>query len=274
MPYHTPGKQTLCFKYLLPATLFVLLSGLYVTGCTNDPLVDTPTPETEDEISLELSIEIPSVNKPVTRAMSTEDEGTIEKIDVLVFRVEGSTETFAYRTHNSSQPATEDNCVKFMVSLKKSEATESYRLVMLANLRDEADTALETIQEGDAKEQVLAAITFTQDAPWPTGSDQVRLIPMWGETTEHAIINRSTTLQSFGGNIPMLRALARVDVSLQLGEGSEIPGFEISRIKVCNAHTTHAAVPGSGSGFSIQNQKVTSPTIVSDERIDPPWYTR
>lgn len=102
MPYHTSGKQTICFNYLLLAVIFMLLPGLYFTGCTNDPLVDIPTLETEDEISLKLSIEIPSVNKPVTRAMSTEDEGAIEKIDVLVFRVEGTTETFAYRTHNSS----------------------------------------------------------------------------------------------------------------------------------------------------------------------------
>lgn len=241
----------------------------YMTGCNTDPDVVTGTEE--DRVDMEVTMDVPLAETPNSRAMSESDESTVQVVDVLVFRVEGSVETFAYRAHETTVPTfTGQNTMKFTVSLKRSEAGEQYRLVLLANLRQEVDLAMQSVAQGDLKEDVLARIEFSHSEPWPVSGQGMRYIPMWGETAGYTAIERSTTLNSFGGTIYMLRALARVDVVLNIESGDDKPRFEMSRIKVYNPLTTHAAVPDAAAGFDLTGMKVTAPTVVSGQVIDPP----
>ncbi|MCD8186176.1 MAG: FimB/Mfa2 family fimbrial subunit [Rikenellaceae bacterium] len=225
-----------------------------------------------EEVQIEFALEMPVQNLP-TRAMSSNDENAIETVDVLVFRVDGSNETFSFRAHQTSEPVVSGNSASFLVTLKRSEADESYRLVVLANLRQEVDAVLEGIAEGTPKETLLSAITFTQTGNWPTASGSKRLFPMWGETSGHTAVARTTTLQHFGGAIAMLRSIARIDVSLNIPQENDQPGFILNRVKVYNARKTNAAAPGKSSGYNHTDQKVTSPTIVSNETISALEYT-
>ncbi|MCD8174244.1 MAG: hypothetical protein LUD76_12480 [Alistipes sp.] len=240
-----------------------------MSGCNTDPEIDTGTDE--DRINMEVSLDVPLTGTPASRAMSESDESTVQVVDVLVFRVDSGIETFAYRAHETTVPTfTGSNTMKFTVSLKRSEAGESYRLVLLANLREEVDEAMQYVAVGNTKGDVLARIQFTHNEAWPVSGDGMRYIPMWGETSGSAVIERYTTLTAFGGTIYMLRAMARVDVVLNLPSGDDKPRFDINRIKVYNALRTHAAVPDASSGFNLTDQKVTSPTVVSTQMIDPP----
>lgn len=89
-----------------------------------------------------------------TRAITADEENAIdiEQLKVLVFKVEGTSELFAYET-----PQIQLQANRYTVTLKQSQAEEKYRLVVIAN----AGKQLPAIQENTPKDEVLRKITFS-----------------------------------------------------------------------------------------------------------------
>ena len=155
------------------------------------------------EVQLTLRLSLPETGEYArTRAITADEENAIdiEQLKVLVFKVEGTSELFAYET-----PQIQLQANRYTVTLKQSQAEEKYRLVVIAN----AGKQLPAIQENTPKDEVLRKITFSASGNWNTaGPSDYTPFPMWGESTTAQSITSATTL----GSITLLRALARIDV--------------------------------------------------------------
>ena len=106
-------------------------------------------------MQLTLRLSLPEAGEYArTRAITADEENAIdiEQLKVLVFKVEGTSELFAYKT-----PQIQLQANRYTVTLKQSQAEEKYRLVVIAN----AGKQLPAIQENTPKDEVLRKITFS-----------------------------------------------------------------------------------------------------------------
>ncbi len=140
---------------------------------------------------------------------ATDFETYVEQVMALVFEFKGGEELFAYQAEASleeAKPATGSYTVA--VKLKESQATEPYRVVVLANYSLER-----SLEEwiGKPKNTLLKQLRFdasvSDKGDYTWHPSVMESIPMWGETTIQTS-RSSTDLEQ----IKLLRALARVDI--------------------------------------------------------------
>jgi len=262
-------------NYILPINILQLrlklslLLGILciLIGCRDieDDSYILPTPSGK-QIDITLSTSISSV---ATKTMSEDDENRMEHVDILVFLSENNEERFAYRTHNINDLSVQSQYVKG--SFQESENGEKYRIVLLANLRNEINELFEKDDcEGMLKEDLIRKITFKQEGRWPANNNMgYRALPMWGEASAVTVINKGTTPDSFGGEIQMLRSVARIQVGVNIStEGGTSDGtdfFDLSEVKVYNARKDGYAVP---FNYNLDNEgKAEAPSIIDDSEI-------
>ncbi|MCC8087729.1 MAG: hypothetical protein LIO79_00415 [Rikenellaceae bacterium] len=251
---------------------FLFISLILIAGCTKDNLITDDITSSEDEIEVTLSAIVPSTSMD-TKTLDKIDENRMADVDVLMFLVDGGQEVFAYRTHNTNDIDPSQDIQYVKASLKLSEeSNEAYRIVLLANLREEIDEVMTNNScEGMAKEALLELITFEHDSRWPANNDLgYRPLPMWGESKNTAVVTRSTTPSSFGGAINMLRSVARIQVGVSItqedgyiSDGTDF--FELAEVKVYNARKTGYAVPLPAN--LDQEGKAEYPTILTGSEI-------
>lgn len=209
----------------------------------------------DNEVMLSLRLSLAETGKDTqTRAITANEENLIDiaRLKVLVFKVNGSTETFCYEA-----PQVKLQQGKYMVTLKQSQAGEKYRLVVIAN----AGTKLPFIPENTSKNDALKMITFNAAGKWnATGSSNYSPIPMWGEIATAQTITPATVL----GSITLLRALARIDVGCAVsGEtAAAISGFTLKSVSVYRTRDKGYVAPVNGG--VINGNVVTSVSIPSD----------
>ncbi|MCC8153072.1 MAG: hypothetical protein LIP01_01965 [Tannerellaceae bacterium] len=150
--------------YTLVLSILVLLS-----ACMDERNHYLPQPEVATQ-DIYLQIRVPGLSAPGTRALSALDENYIETLDILVFKKDpvSSEETYAYQTvAYAIEGNTGTSTLRtFSLSLQASEGTEEYRIVLLANLRDEITATTFTV--GESKENTLKKITFDASDVWDT----------------------------------------------------------------------------------------------------------
>ena len=159
------GKMTALSVIVFTATIVAMLA-----SCDTAQL-EIP------EVQLTLRLSLPEAGEYArTRAITADEENAIdiEQLKVLVFKVEGTSELFAYET-----PQIQLQANRYTVTLKQSQAEEKYRLVVIAN----AGKQLPAIQENTPKDEVLRKITFSASGNWNTaGPSDYTPFPMWGES--------------------------------------------------------------------------------------------
>lgn len=235
----------------------MLLPMLWVcTSCRQETEIDNT-----DDIMITLKLSLPGDEaKNETRAISANKESYIDddQLKVLVFKVVGASETFAYEA-----PQVRSQSGSYVVTLKQSQAGEAYRLVVIAN----AGSKLPFIPEGTAKKDALRMITFNSTGAWNAGSDtNFSPIPLWGEATAAKVIATTTTF----GSITLLRALARIDVGCAIsGEtASGLGNFTLKTVTVYRISNKGYAAPVDAA--SINNNVVSSVSIPADAGINAP----
>ena len=219
-----------------------------LTGCQKETF--TPDDGTKDfgsEIELTMSASMSDVVIP-TRALTEAEEKVITRLDVLVFK---ENDAFAY-TVQANSPTVSGSTLSYTVRLKKSTASEKYKLVLLANL-----TAAPVIAAGTAKEVALAPITFTPTTDWVAGTK----IPMWADYPTAAEVSTSTTAASFG-TTAVIRSLARVNVTNNTATST----FTLTNVWVYNS-TDKARVAPTLSNYDAGNTKVTTPSVAASTGI-------
>lgn len=246
-----------------------------LTGCTGDQEVAAPDLPA-GTVTLDLQVGIPSAGVPTlgTRSLTEQDERTLHTVDLLLFEVDGPDEKYAARTHNTNDLTSDGGEYQTIRATFQVDDTKQYRLVVLANLRDEVDAVLATANAGDLKDDVLEQIVFSHTERWPSkdfGTTAYRPLPMWGEAENVTYINKYTTSSSFG-TIRLLRAVALIQLAVNIPDadnpnvvtnGKEF--FEMEEVKVYNAHKEGYAVPLASALFN--GTQVQVPSIVSPDRI-------
>ena len=173
------GKMTALSVIVFTATIVAMLA-----SCDTAQL-EIP------EVQLTLRLSLPEAGEYArTRAITADEENAIdiEQLKVLVFKVEGTSELFAYET-----PQIQLQANRYTVTLKQSQAEEKYRLVVIAN----AGKQLPAIQENTPKDEVLRKITFSASGNWNTvDPSDYTPFPMWGESATAQSITSATTLGS------------------------------------------------------------------------------
>jgi len=255
-------------------TICILLVG-WLTSCQEfEKRIDSPTVVDGNTVEVSIATNVPAITVQ-TRAKATEAEKWLEHVDVLVFKVDGTNETFAYRTtHTNDLSSLDYDNVSIKVKLNISENDEEYRVVFITNLKEEINqlfTDNDEITTSTSKEEVLKQIQFIQDENWVSQENRSRPLPMWGEANA-TVINSNTTNESFG-TMDLLRSIARIELSVSLTDtgtgntesnGSEL--FEITSVKVYNVREEGRAVPDK---TNITDGKATDPTLIENsDKVD------
>lgn len=189
-------------------------------------------------------------------------------MDVLVFEVEDDKELFAYRTTHTNDLSTLDymSDIYIKAKLKLSDNNEKYRIVFIANLKDEVDSILideeGTSWVGTEKEALLKKILFIQEAKWPTEEDNFRALPMWGEALETPTIDSNTNPSSFG-EINLLRSVARIELEVNINNNENGEIFKIETMRIYNARKEGLAAPFADHLNSTKDE-VTAPSVADE----------
>lgn len=232
---------------------WILLSLLVIlTGCSTDDLVNSGEGiDRGTHMELLLTLNVPGVfTSPSSYALTEDMERKITKIDVLVFKEENEVdgdgvkkEIFLYATTGTTDlDGSGTASQKIKVMLQKSTGSEKHRIVVLANQSGLTEAVKAGFTKGDLKEDVLKKIVFDNKEPWKTAENDYTPLPMWGEAAQCIAITPSTNSTSLG-TITLYRAVARIDVGLQISSGSDAPKFEIDEVKLCDAYNQGRGAP-------------------------------
>lgn len=253
------------YNYINLLTGFCLLALLsWFTGCSEEEPYESIAKR--QKVSVSMTLNVPGMNAAGTRAMSTSDEAAIDpqKIQVLVFEVNGTSEVFRYQATITNRALP-----KLTLEVPTSSSGEKYRFVVLAN------TESQTITEGKSKEEALAQFTFDCLGKWNASSSNPAKIPMWGEADPIEITGDAPV------NILMHRALARVDVGLLFKFNNNDPatnappsttepvdresvyGLDNFKLKDIRVYRTRTQAYVASSAENMTGNEVTTPLIPS-----------
>lgn len=233
---------------------------LLLAGCTDEHMAGGVSPA--KIVSLELNLNVPTTVSPATKAMSGEEEKTIDldNLQVLVFEKIAIGEVFRYKAEVTAKAG-----LTVTVKVDASQNNEKYRLVVLANTIGESVS----ISKGDLKADVLGKFTFECAGKWnANGGSNSKPIPMWGECVDLFEITNGSTV-----SVLLHRALARCDVGLLFRKGSnghpieDVEGLDNFKIKSVRVYRTKNKAYVATDKI-LGNVPATAPNIPSDAKYN------
>ncbi|MCC8154142.1 MAG: hypothetical protein LIP01_07960 [Tannerellaceae bacterium] len=148
--------------------LFIcILIGMGLTACQDFDDTRNSSSETDGKtVEVTITTTVPALTLQTKADVEpTKTEKQLEHVDILVFKVDGENETFAYRTHHTNDLSSldYDNEIAIKARLQVSENNEKYRIVLIANLKTELDNFFESnYTDTPAIEDLLKELTFEQ----------------------------------------------------------------------------------------------------------------
>ncbi|MDR2468927.1 MAG: FimB/Mfa2 family fimbrial subunit [Tannerella sp.] len=226
-----------------------LLLCIGLTACVDEHFSKEPDPLPADDREITLAIAVPSSSRPYTRALSDFEENTIQTLDVLAFRVEGSKEYFDYYTEGRRLSGGDQGAGNQRFIVKVKGLTTPQRFVLIANAHAEVENLAAALQWGGTaeKESALAQLLFTNpaaDHKWNSASaTSFTPFPMWGESSLTTITNSTSSI----GTIRMMRMVAKMDVQLAASDPvADIDArenFSLSAVLLYNTKSVGRIVP-------------------------------
>ncbi len=212
----------------------VALLGAALSGCLKDQ-IDGPSKGGDTKANEEISIllSVPGADAPSSRSMDGAAENAVTDIDVLVFKVSGTTETFAYYqkgtyvTNVLPGSAGDPYKTKFKVNLM---VEADRKIVVVANARAVIDNLFDgnagngEITAGMGKTAVLEQLTLAAAAKWNAAAAGYTPIPMYGELTGAVNIKPGDNF-----NMALTRMLARVDVHNATGSNFKVNKVHLAK---------------------------------------------
>ncbi len=233
--------------------LLILFFLVGCISCIDDRTAPTPSvvASDSDEVAMKLEIQLPPATQ-TTYGVSAATETNIEEITLLVFEVDETdpsapVESFAYlaQARNIQDNGSADRKT-FEATVYKKERKQ--RFVLLANAADEMDQ-LGNIAQGTLKESILGSVVCHRQEGWDTGSTTAfTSFPFWGES-DLLVIGESVPVIE---TIPMLRMLARIDVSVTDEPVQKI--FEITSVHLYNRKSCGRVAPDADN--VLQNKAI------------------
>lgn len=210
---------TLIFAFLAISMGIPLMQGCsdpfdeYGNGSTEAPVKDGWT-------SVSMSVEGLGLRNPLTRSLTPEGENSTaaERIRVLVFNKDNK---FSYEAKVTSYipsgvPADKKGKGTMTLLAKNTPSGDTSTFVMLANIAASDETGVDKLT-GKTREEVMELFTFSmpEKGEWKDGE-----LPMWGVSDPVRVDHSSGAVPKLG-IIYLVRAVARVDVGLNLSSTSE-----------------------------------------------------
>ena len=304
------------FRNLRYAAAALLLCGA-LAGCSKEMDMGPEAPPAEPPAvtggELSLSISVPGVAAPQSYALGATQEGAVQRelLHVLFFASDGGTADADFRyidrltpdekQWGASQAGTSGNYRQnFRVGLPlKADGTNyaKYRAMIVSNI-DEVQMALYDDQLAGStidKARTLIRFEHADGTVWNTGTGEPATgftpLPLWGESSPFTAQAASVK------TIPLLRAVARIDVGVNLtgknldqnnkwdgtydldninGQDMDLPGhtFEIRSVRLYNAARGGHLAPAEGN-YDKDKHKATAATVdqATPMHTTEPHYT-
>lgn len=288
------------FFRLLLLLLFSLLMLilLLLGGCSYElsaPALPDDNSVAQTPGMLTLRVNIPGVSatsgEPRSRALEIQDECIVsrENLHVLLFSndtgtAEAETDaSFAYaacltpeeKDWGAGSTTGDGSFVQtFRISLDGYGDNARLKAVVLGNITPAQMEAYGALLQGHTLADVPALLRFEQadGTPWNTARPGFTPLPLWGQTR-----NAFTPQAAAIGTIGMLRAVARIDVGVNLiggdgngrydlaaidGRPTDLDGhtFEIKSVTLCNAARNGTLAPDPAR-YDTPNNTVVTPSI-------------
>ena len=261
---------------LIVAFLAISMGIPLVQGCS-DPFDKygnggTEMPVREGWTSVSMSVEGLGLRNPLTRSLTPEGENSTaaERIRVLVFDKDNK---FSYEAKVTSyipsgDPADKKDKGTMTLLAKNTPSGDTSTFVMLANVTRSANTDADGLA-GKTREEVMQLFTFSMPDKgiWKDGE-----LPMWGASDPVRVDHSAGAVPKLG-TVYLVRAVARVDVGLNLSNISEgastfdekaggIEGITLTKVFFYNTNTTGRVSPfENGIYWDEANRKAKQPSI-------------
>ena len=261
---------------LIVAFLAISMGIPLVQGCS-DPFDEygnggTEMPVRDGWTSVSMSVEGLGLRNPLTRSLTPEGENSTaaERIRVLVFDKDNK---FSYEAKVTSyipsgDPADKKDKGTMTLLAKNTPSGDTSTFVMLANVTRSANTDADGLA-GKTREEVMQLFTFSMPDKgiWKDGE-----LPMWGVSDPVRVEHSAGAVPKLG-TVYLVRAVARVDVGLNLSNISEgastfdekaggIEGITLTKVFFYNTNTTGRVSPfENGIYWDEANRKAKQPSI-------------
>ena len=261
---------------LIVAFLAISMGIPLVQGCS-DPFDEygnggTEMPVRDGWTSVSMSVEGLGLRNPLTRSLTPEGENSTaaERIRVLVFDKDNK---FSYEAKVTSyipsgNPADKKDKGTMTLLAKNTPSGDTSTFVMLANVTRSANTDADGLT-GKTREEVMQLFTFSMPDKgiWKDGE-----LPMWGASDPVRVDHSAGAVPKLG-TVYLVRAVARVDVGLNLSNISEgastfdekaggIEGITLTKVFFYNTNTTGRVSPfENGIYWDEANRKAKQPSI-------------
>lgn len=271
---HFPTRLLRNARRAFRAASILLWGAALFAGCTSDieegPGLQPEQPASENKLTLSISIPDVSASSPGTYALTTGEEGFQDGQDsfhVLLFGNQTNETTDAKyefmqfvepKTDPSSTPGRRNFTIEIPLTDPNDPAAlkyKSYKAMVIANytLEDGGSGNLtERWERYLEKHKDFAAarekIQFSQAGTWNTAAGTKRYLPLYGESP--AFDEKVARIP----NIEMRRAVARIDVGVNIGgdtpagTGGKYPVYDLN--STAYNGNTHAA---NGAQFTLQS---------------------
>ena len=262
---------------LIVAFLAISMGIPLVQGCS-DPFDEygnggTEMPVRDGWTSVSMSVEGLGLRNPLTRSLTPEGENSTaaERIRVLVFDKDNK---FSYEAKVTSyipsgNPADKKGKGTMTLLAKNTPSGDTSTFVILANVTRSANTDADGLA-GKTREEVMQLFTFSMPdkGVWKDGE-----LPMWG-VSDPVRVDHSAGAVPKLGTVYLVRAVARVDVGLNLSNMSEgastfdekaggIEGITLTKVFFYNTNTTGRVSPfENGIYWDEVNRKAKQPSIL------------
>lgn len=262
---------TLIFAFLAISMGIPLMQGCsapfdeYGNGSTEAPVKDGWT-------SVSMSVEGLGLRNPLTRSLTPEGENSTaaERIRLLVFDKD---DKFSYEAKVTSYtpsgvPADKKGKGTMTLLAKNTPSGDTSTFVMLANIATSDETGVDKLT-GKTREEVMELFTFSmpEKGEWKDGE-----LPMWGVSDPVRVDHSSGAVPKLG-IIYLVRAVARVDVGLNLSSTSEgastfdekaggIEGITLTKVFFYNTNAEGRVSPFENETYwDKANRKAKQPSI-------------
>lgn len=123
---------------------------------------------------------------------------------------------------------------KTMLGKMKSEYEgNNIELVVLTNMKSRGVSEPSLNVDKTNKRELYKQLVFNYEQPWNSFLNENAYIPMWGITKKIVVKEDTETYRIYdGGIIDMYRAVAKIDILINNGDG--IADFAIKKIELCN----------------------------------------
>nr|WP_321028715.1 FimB/Mfa2 family fimbrial subunit [Bacteroides nordii] len=216
---------------------------LATTSCIQNELIEEYPIEQENPVQVHLTLNMPQATSTDIQA-GTAGEQYINDVHVYVFSQNGSFIEKASKVYISG---TDGDATRTIIGVLESDYQDqtNIEIIVLTNLTARNITVpTSVVNKNTLYDQLRYTYTPGQDWIFPTQSNK-KYIPMWG-TCSLAAIREKDINQA---NLSLIRAIAKVDVTLNGGTGFD--HFKLNTVKVCSYNTQGYCIPVNDETMAI-----------------------